>query len=118
MPVREERVLSQAKQGSRSGRLVSRSKALPCRCVTSACAGGLGGALEGGGRFALEASALKLATTDLEHAEKVLCHYPTLRKPHRCLLRTHIHRVRSSQIGSTAPVLAVGLATGCTTCPE
>ena len=92
MPVRQERVLSQAKQRSRSGRLVSRSKALPCRCVTSPCAGGLRGALEGGGRFALEASALELATTDLEHAEKVLCHYPTFGKPHRCLLRTEIQR--------------------------
>ena len=91
MPVREERVLSQAKQRSRSGRLVSRSKALPCRCVTSPCAGGLGGALEGGGRFALEASALELATTDLEHAE-VLCHSPMFRRPHRCLLRAEIQR--------------------------
>ena len=59
-------------QCSWSGWLVSRSKALPRRCVTSPCGGGLGGALEGGGRFALEASALELATTDLEHAEKVL----------------------------------------------
>ena len=28
--------------------------------------------LEGGGRFAMEASALELANTDLEHAGKVL----------------------------------------------
>ena len=61
-------------------RAVSRSKALPCRRVTSACAGGLGGALQSGGRFALEASALQLATAHLEHAEKVLCHSPTFRK--------------------------------------
>jgi len=69
--VREERVLSRAKQRSRSGWLVSRSKALPCRCVTSPCAGGLGGALEGGGRFALQASVLELATTDLEQAATI-----------------------------------------------
>jgi hypothetical protein len=89
--VREELVLSQAMQCSWSERLVSRSKALPCRCVTSPCGGGLGGALEGGGRFALEACAMELATTDLEHAEKVLWDYPTFRTPQDGLLRTRIH---------------------------
>jgi hypothetical protein len=121
--VREELVLSQAMQCSWSERLVSRSKALPCRCVTSPCGDGLGGALEGGGRFSLQASAMELATTDLEHAENVLWDYPTFRTPQDGLLRTRIHHYSEFRdwhycTCTAVKKQAVDVVTGCAKCLE